>query len=261
VPVIDARLRIRHPCPYCDLSVASPASLFLLWCDNRRDTLLVSSPDPDELRRVLALIRRRLRGRPLLREASVALAILPEFEWAEPPSVTRIARRSGIWVLPPVLYADGRETYRLLSPTRARMNRFISRLRRLGEVELLSVTDRSGLESVRDIPSASVHFFEGLTSRQARSMVAAFEAGLFEVPARARFDEVARRQGLSRSTFGEHLRKAQLRIVENSYATLRARLRSLEEAPVRLPAIPDDRPPGRVGDRPRRDARAISAAG
>ena len=229
MPVIDAHVRIRHPCPYCNVSVAFPRSLLLLWCDNRRDTFLVSSPEPDELRRVLRRLRSEFRARPLIVEGSVAIVVVPEFEWADPPSVTRLARRAGVWVLPPVLYSDGRETYRMIASGRPRLNRFVTRLRRLGDVELLSVSDRTGLESVRDVPSASVHFFEGLTDRQTRSMVAAIDAGLFDVPARSRFTDVARREGLSRSTFGEHVRKAQLRIARNSYASLKARMNAVDE--------------------------------
>jgi len=237
VPVVDARIRVHHPCPYCDLSERFPRTLLLLWCDNRRDTFLLSSPELPELRQVAATFRTSFHARVILAEGTSALLEVPDFEWPEPPSVTGLARKGGVWVLPPVVYAEGRETYRLVSPTRARLNRLIQRLRRLGEVEILSVADRAGLESIRDFPTASVHFFEGLSERQTRALVTAHDAGLLEIPARARWAEVAGREGLSRSTFGEHLRKAQLRILRNSYAMLKARSGALASPPVVLPPI------------------------
>ena len=235
--IVDARVRVRHPCPYCDLSVAFPRSLFLLWCDNRRDTFLVSAPTPEETRRVLRSMRRSFHARRLVADGSKAIVEVPDFEWADPPSVTGLARRFGVWVLPPVVYADGRETYRLLASDRTRLNRLIHRIRRLGEVEILSLSDRSGLDSVREYPTATVHFFEGLSERQTRALVAAHDSGLLEIPARARWSDVARREGLSRSTFGEHLRKAQLRIVRNSYALLKARASADATAPRLLPML------------------------
>jgi len=265
VAVVDARVRVQHPCPYCDLSVAFPRTVFLLWCDNRRDTFLLSCPDPAEARRVVATLRRSFHARVLLSDGPSALIELPDFEWPDPPSVTGLARRAGVWVLPPVVYADGRETYRFVSPDRGRLNRLIRRARRLGEVEILSLSDRSGLESMRDFPTASVHFFEGLSDRQTRALVAAHDGGLLEIPARASWAEVARREGLSRSTFGEHLRKAQLRILRNSYALLRARAAVAVTAPVVLPRLgpaaedeprgrqaPSARPASRRGPAPRR---------
>jgi predicted DNA binding protein len=249
--VVDARVRVHHPCPYCDISTEFPRTLLLLWCDNRRDVFFVSAPDPGELRRVLSALRDSFHARILMAEGRDALVIVPDFEWVDPPSVTGLARRSGVWVLHPVVYFDGKETYRMLAPSKTELHRLIARVRRLGDVEILSVTGRTGLDAVRDLPNASVHFFEGLTGRQARSLVAAYEGGLFDVPARSTWNEVARREGLSRSTFGEHLRKAQLRLLANSHGSLKARIGGTD-APQVLPATPNA---GRVRRTPLRGTR------
>ena len=256
--VVDARVRVQHPCPYCDISVKFPQTILLLWCDNRRDTFLVSSPAQDEVGRVVAVLRRMFHARLLLSDGSNALVELPDFEWASPPSVTGLARRAKVWVLPPVVYAEGRETYRFVSSDRIRLNRLLRQVRRLGEVEILSLSDRSGLEHVRDYPTASVHFFEGLSERQTRSLVAAHDAGLLEIPSRASWAEVAHREGLSRSTFGEHLRKGQLRILRNSYALLKARAAAASAGPVVLPRLGGET--DNQGSRPK-GRRTPSAAG
>jgi predicted DNA binding protein len=242
--VVEAQVRVHHPCPYCDISCEFPRSLLLLWCDNRRDIFLVSAPDESELREVLAAFRDSFHARALVVDGKDALVAIPDFEWAEPPSVTGLARKTGVWVLHPVIYFGGTETYRLMAPSKRELNDLVSRVRRLGDVEIRSVTDRGTLERVRDLPTASVHFFEGLTDQQARSLVAAFESGLFDVPARTSWDNVARGQGLSRSTFGEHLRKGQLRLLTNSYPSLKARSGQAAE-PLLLPATPARHPPAR----------------
>ncbi|HUI38364.1 MAG TPA: helix-turn-helix domain-containing protein [Thermoplasmata archaeon] len=235
--MVDARFRVHHPCPYCDVSEKFPRSLLLLWCDNRRDIFLVSSPDRAELRRVVGVLRASFRARPLLEDGTDALVTVPDFEWPDPPSVTGLARRTGVWVLHPVVYFDGTETYRIVAATKRELNRFVGRVRRLGDVEILSVSGRAELRTIRDLPTASVHFFEGLTDRQARCLVAAFEGGLFDVPTRTGWGEVADRERLSRSTFGEHLRKGQYRIMANSFASLKARTLASERT-VLLPGLP-----------------------
>jgi class 3 adenylate cyclase/predicted DNA binding protein len=238
--VVEARIRVHHPCPCCDLSVEFPRTLFLLWCDNRRDVFLVSSPEQGELRQVLSALRDSFHGRVTVQDDHEALVVVPDFEWVDPPSVTGLARRTGVWVLPPVLYHEGRETYHFVAPTRSELDRLISQVRRLGEVELLSVSDRVGLGAAREGSLASVHFFDGLTEKQTRVLVAAYEGGLLQVPAHRKWGEVARSQGLSRSTFGEHLRKGQHRLLMNSYPLLKARASIVEEPQV-LPPLPSPR--------------------
>jgi predicted DNA binding protein len=238
--VVDAHVRVHHPCPYCDISAEFPRTLLLLWCDNRRDVFLVSAPDPAELRRVTSALRDAFHARSLVVDGKDALVSVPDFEWASPPSVTGLARKSGVWVLHPVVYFEGTETYRLVSPTKGELNQLITRVRRLGDVEILSVSERSGLDHVRESPTATVHFFEGLTDRQARALVAAYEGGLFDVPAKNSWSAVARSQGVSRSTFGEHLRKGQLRLLANSQAPLKSRIED-RGAPLFLRATGSER--------------------
>jgi predicted DNA binding protein len=241
---VDARVRIHHPCPYCDVSGLFPETLLLLWCDNRRDIFLVSAPSTTELQQVIGALRESFHARTLLQDDRNALVSVPDFEWASPPSVTGLARRLGVWVLHPVLYYGGTETYRFVSPSKAELGRLVGRVQRLGDVEILSVAERSGLETVRDVPAASVHAFEGLTDSQARALVAAYDGGLLDVPSRASWSDVAGRQGLSRSTFGEHLRKGQLRLLSNSYPALRARLQQ-KQLPVLLRSTGAESPSGR----------------
>lgn len=243
--VVDARIRVHHPCPYCDVSGEFPDSLLLLWCDNRRDVFLVSCPSLTERGRLLSALRISFHARPLLTEGTDSLVTIPDFEWASPPSVTRLARGTGVWVLHPVVYHRGTETYRLVAPSKLQLNRLVQRVRKVGDVEILSVAVRTSLGGIRDLPTASVHFFGGLTDRQARCLVAAYEGGLLDVPARSRWGEVARREGLSRSTFGEHLRKGQRRLLENSYSSLKARV-SAPERPVLLPGTHSRRRSRRV---------------
>jgi len=224
VPVVDARVRVHHPCPYCDISVEFRRSLLLLWCDNRRDVFLVSAPDAAEQRAVVAALRDSFHAATLAADGNDALLAVPDFEWASPPSVTSLARRTAVWVLHPVVYYGGTETYRFVAPGKPELRALIERLRTLGAVEILSISGRARLGAVRDLPAAQVHFFEGLTEKQARCLLAAYEGGLLDVPARSKWGDVARREGLSRSTFGEHLRKGQWRLLENSYSALKNRL-------------------------------------
>jgi predicted DNA binding protein len=98
------------------------------------------------------------------------------------------------------------------------------------------VTSRDDLQPIRELPLGSHHFLEGLTQRQTSALIRAFDEGLLDVPARGRWDAAARREGLSRSTFGEHIRKGQWRLIANAYGGLRSRV-GPEPEPILLPKL------------------------
>jgi hypothetical protein len=108
-----------------------------------------------------------------------------------------------------------------MSPGKASLSRMIEELKEQGTVKIISTKPAANLDALESIGTIPVHFFEGLTGRQLHALVSAFEKGLLEVPARSGMDEVAREEGFSRSTYGEHLRKAIYRIVQNSYPILK----------------------------------------
>lgn len=236
VALLETRLRVRHPCPYCDVSVAFPRSLLFLWGENRRDIFLVASPDLDELRDLRRAFSAGFRARCLHEDGTNALLSVPDFSWSDPPSVTRLAEEAGAWVAPPVQYFAGWETYRLLSSSRAGVKTLVRRLRSLGDVELLSTHGRASLDPAREASSGAWRLVDGLTDLQARALVRGWEAGLFSVPSTGRWEFAARQMGLSRSTYGEHLRKGQRRLLENVYSALKSRA-SIEGAPVLMPQV------------------------
>jgi predicted DNA binding protein len=160
-------------------------------------------------------------GRKLTQAESAALVVAPVAAWNRPPSIASLADRRGLWLVPPTILFAGRETYRLVSPTNEALRRFVSDAKKLGVVEILSHRVRDQLEGMRSLGTIPVHLFEGLTDRQVHVLVSAIEGGLFELPAKAKMDRVAAKEGLSRSTFGEHLRKAEVQILRNSYAFLK----------------------------------------
>jgi len=108
------------------------------------------------------------------------------------------------------------------------LRKFVADVKKTGDVEVLSHRARDQLDRIHSLTTIPVHLFEGLTDRQVHILVSALEGGLFELPAREKMDRVAARAGVSRSTFGEHLRKAKMQILQNSYPFLKLRDQSAE---------------------------------
>ena len=126
----------------------------------------------------------------------------------------------GAYLLPPLLWEQGRLTFRILAfgeirsgtkPATVLESRTVLRGDRLEE-ELLA----SGLL----LPS--------LTRRQGESLLAALESGYYDSPRRASGAEVAKGMGIARSTFEEHLRSAEAQLIKAMSPVVRMRLQEKE---------------------------------
>ena len=220
---LDTRVRIRHPCPFCDFSAAFPDVQITQWCNQTNDVLHIVVPDPDRLPEVLAAASKALGVRDMFRDGRSALTMSRGCCWNTFASVTEAANDAGVWLVPPITYREGWETHRVLSPGRKVLKTFVEAVKKMGEIQVLAHRPQDELDTLRDVATLPVHLFDGLTDRQAHILVSALENGLLDVPARTRMGRVAKREGLSRSTYGEHLRKAERQLVRNSYPFLKLR--------------------------------------
>ena len=201
-----------------------------LWTNTQSDVFHITATEPAQLQKLLRAMQRTLGARKIIQDGPSALVITHQARWDYPPSVPKLADCRGLWLMPPTIYFGGSETYRVISPTIATLRRFVADVKKVGEVEVLSHRARDQMDRISALGTVPVHLFEGLTDRQIHVMVKALEGGLFELPATAKMDRVAAREGLSRSTFGEHLRKAETQILRNSYPFLKLKDQTAESA-------------------------------
>lgn len=218
--VIDAKLKIRHESTMCNLSMDFPNTQMLLWCNGTTDVLHVSAREPGEIDDALTELKKVAALQELIRERGLAVTMVRDCA-CDGTEFAGIAEENGCFPIGPKTYSDGWEMVRLFAPNQAALRQCISQLKLHGQVELVSMKVRNESGALREMGIAPVPFFGGLTEKQIGVLVSAHECRLLSVPARTRMDVVAKRMGLSRSTYGEHLRKAMQTLVENSYPVLK----------------------------------------
>ncbi|UCE38311.1 MAG: helix-turn-helix domain-containing protein [Thermoplasmata archaeon] len=218
---IDTRILVQHLCPFCDFSKVFPEAEISLWCNRSNEVLQITASDPSHLMEIVQAAHEYLGAHEIFSDDQSALTMIKDCTCSETGSVAAIADEYGCWIVPPVTYRGGWETHRVISSDNDSMRKLITEIKKTGKVKILSKRSRVQLDVIRDIGVVPVHFFEGLTDRQIHALVVAYENGLFDIPARNKMDHVALKEEISRSTFGEHLRKAQLQLMKNSYPLLK----------------------------------------
>ena len=154
----------------------------VLWCNGSNEILQISAPNPSTLPEILKAARKVLGFREMVQDGRYAITISRACECMEYRSIMSIAGECDVWLIPPVTYLNGWETHRVLSEGRAPLQRFIAEVKRTGNVEIMSHQPREHLDAVNDLSVIPVHIFGGLTPRQVRALVLAFENGSLPPP-------------------------------------------------------------------------------
>ena len=97
-------------------------------------------------------------------------------------------------------------------------------MRKFGDVKIASVgaADSVQITSMMLIPASEI--LADLTPRQVSALLLGVDRGYYSIPGETNMATLASEVGLSQSTFGEHLRKAEARVLSN----LRPYLRSFD---------------------------------
>jgi hypothetical protein len=187
------------------------------------DMLQVSTPADYDMDQVLHTAWEMLAYSDEFHDEESAILLLPR-PWIErADSVVAIASEEECMLIPPITFSSGWETHRVICKDQDQLRNLVDRVGRRGRVELLSQRNREHNDLVKDVHVVPTHFIEGLTPRQVNVLIRSYEEGLYDIPARTKMDKVAKGEGLSRSTFGEHLRKGELQIMRNLYPLLKVR--------------------------------------
>ncbi|WP_456474700.1 helix-turn-helix domain-containing protein [Candidatus Pyrohabitans sp.] len=223
---VKAELRVEHRgCITADWTRDGRATLVRqLATDGVHTLFLVQAESSDALEEAAAKIRAALPMEVV--SLSGQTAVLRGFCVCQTrgDSVTSAIHASGCSILYPVIYRDGYEFYTVIAGDRAQLRALLERLKELGEVTLerISRYGDEGMEvEVNDL-------FQRFTKRQLQALLLAYEEGYYDFPRRITTAQLASKLGVSRSTYEEHLRKAESRLMEYMMALIKRYL-SLRE--------------------------------
>ena len=224
----EVDLKLRHDCPYATFSSEHPTAVLSHWCNWSRDVLEIADPAAgiDRLAPAIRRLLRATRATPI-RSSRVgehfrmilqhcACDALP------PPTLPTIEQRNCL-NLQPMVYTKGWEFYRVVAFSDRDLQSLFRDLRKNCEVELIAR---------RTVPEEAIHdrlmvstgtLLSGLTDRQARALVIALDHGYYNFPRRASSVEIAERLGTPRTSFVDHLRKAQNKVIQAVGPYLRMR--------------------------------------
>jgi predicted DNA binding protein len=221
MPNFEALLEIRHDCPYCVLTERYSGLRISSWDNVTTHVAVVISSKPEDLEAFEAELASFLPYATVNRQCC-GLEIVIQNRDCDPRSVTALIASTHCWSAQPAVAEGGWERYRVFSWDKSNILNLVNLIKENGGTVRVGAMHQVGLPSFTEemlVPVESL--MAGLTDKQIGVLTSALEQGYFESPARISADEMARLAGLSRSTFMEHLRKAEGKLLSNVLPLLR----------------------------------------
>lgn len=227
MPAEKTAFRVSFEGPIADFSRRHPASTISLWCNWDCEVLSIVGATPaqaQELRDVVAKHSPWTEAHALTDGAHVIVMKCVDLPHDE---VNALVDQAHCVNVPPTRFQDGWEHYEVLSFDEEKTRWLFAQLKGKGRAVELLRKRRLNTQALLNTRSLGVNaLFAGLTEKQAHSMLLAFEHGYYDSPKKTTAAAIAVSRGLSRSTFEEHLRKAENTLVQNLVPYLELYVRS-----------------------------------
>jgi predicted DNA binding protein len=208
----EVSFRTQYEYPFIEMSQRHPDTPMSLWCIWNRELLQV----PTSSRLVLTAVEGLLKEGGFLIEkwgdvAGGRTYFLRDTcdRWN---SVWNIVEPNSAMIAPPLVFSGGWCYGRMLAFEESTTRAVFKALGNEGKAELLSK---------RELPYAVLpstvwvySLFAELTLKQKEAVLSAHHHGYYRTPRKVGTEDVSKASGVSRSTFEEHLRKAENRIMD-----------------------------------------------
>jgi predicted DNA binding protein len=228
--MFEVTFRAKHECPYVRFSMKHPDLRIVEWCNRRTDVLEVECGDIETFNRVEPDLQNLLlwKGGKVLRktfaEKNVQVITKTCRDTRISPSISGVVEKNSCLEIPPVIYHGGWETHKAMGFRESDYKKLFKDLGKLGPVEVVSKRVYAEKSMIDTFAVSLSLVFSELTTKQIEAIAAALELGYYKVPKKMTTQELAQRLKVPRTTFEEHLRKAESKVLHalSPYITLYA---------------------------------------
>jgi predicted DNA binding protein len=211
--LFEVVLKITHDCPFADISRKYPSVKMFTWCNGEHDVYELIVEKQEEYEAVVAEISKL---GDLVEESSdqhKAHLIIETCSCTRENSIGKNIEDFDLLHVSPIIYTKGWEYYRIIAFKHEELKRLLQRLEERGfTYEIVRKVPFDGFIASSLTLTADALFSE-LTDRQMDAILTAHNNGYYLFPRKADIQSIAAKRRVPRTTFQEHLKKAENKIV------------------------------------------------
>lgn len=211
--LFEVVFKVTHDCPFCNISKKFPDLKMFNWCNREHDVieLIVDEPEGysnviDEISKIDGIVEKSS-------DLHNAHFFVRQCYCKSENSVTRILDAFDLLQISPIVYRHGWEYYRVIAFKHKDLKGLMGKFEERGfRFEILRKVDFDGFIAGSMTLTADA-LFSDLTEKQMDALLTAYSNGYYNLPRRANVQEIASKKRVSRTTYQEHLKKAENKLV------------------------------------------------
>ncbi len=216
----EVAFKLQHDCPYNAFSKNHPSVVISHWCNWSRDVLEIAHRDlqndpgmKQDIQELTKALGTKIIRRSYAKSNLQVVLMHCACDQIPPPTLPVIEKRNCL-ELQPAIYSEGWEWYRVIAFSERDLKNLFKDLDDYCKIEMISRRSISD-ESVREtflVSSASL--FGTLTQKQTRALMTALDNGYYRLPRTSTAGDIAELMGVPRTSFVDHLRKAENKVLQ-----------------------------------------------
>lgn len=228
----EASLRVKHECPYRAISERHPDLTVREWPLSDCQVLEITSEHTptdqllNDIDRLGTVLHESVDDSGYHVVTQSCLCSL------EQSIIDRFEDHNCVYQSP-TIYRHGWEHYTVIAFDEDDIRALLGDLRADRDIELLSKTEIAEKQIPHSMLTPVDRLFDNLTDRQLAALQLALESGYYEQPRQTSLREIAGRTSVSKSTYEEHLRKAENKLLTNAGRFLRLVTATSQTNPLR----------------------------
>jgi predicted DNA binding protein len=214
MPLFEVVFRITHDCPFCNISKKFPSMKMFFWCNNEYDVIEIIAEKPEEYSSVVMELSKISK---IVEESSdqhkVHIIMKTCACYTIENSVSKHIDNCTLLHVSPIVYEGGWEYYRIIAFRHKDLEKFCRNLKERGFIfDVLRKIPFDGLIA-SSLTLTADSLFSDLTEKQMSALLAAFNYGYYKLPRKADVSTIAAKKKVPRTTFQEHLKKAENKLI------------------------------------------------
>lgn len=211
MPMYEVSFKIDYDYPFIEMSKKFPDLRISMWCLWGRELLEVPIHDEEVAVELEKAISKAGRLVDKVKVSGNHRIFMLKCTCDIYDSIWNIADDNQFVDAPPAIYQGGWAFFRLITFEEENIRPLFKDLNSRGKTELLSKRELQ----LSVLPSSMWvnNMFSDLTGKQKDALLKAQQYGYYTSPRNVTTDSIAKSMGVSRSTFEEHLRKAENKII------------------------------------------------